>query len=104
MADPEPEGLWPPQLEIDWQLGQFRYRPRSEMQEAIYELVRRSALVKVCANHDCPARYFIARKTTQRYCEGQCAQVFQREWKRRWWKEKGTKLRREKSRGKRGKR
>ncbi len=102
-GDPDPEGLWPPQLKINWQYGVFVYIPRSEFQGAVYELCQRSPFVKVCANPDCPAPYFIAHKTAQRYCEEACAKVFQREWKRRWWKEKGTKWRRKRSRGKREK-
>jgi hypothetical protein len=102
-GDPDPEALWPPQLKINWQHGEFVYVPRSEFQGAVYELCQRSPFVKVCANPDCPAPYFIAHKTAQRYCEEACANVFQREWKRRWWKEKGTKWRRKRSRGKREK-
>jgi len=103
-ADPDPEGLWPPQLKVDWRRGGFEYVPRNEFQGAVYELVRRSPLARVCENSDCPHPYFISGKTAQRYCSEACAQVFQREWKRRWWKEKGTKWRRKKSRGKKGKR
>src|SRR5258707_505573 len=99
LADPDPEGLWPPQLRIDWHRGEFVYVPRSEFQRAVYELWR-SLCAKMCANPDCPAPYFIAAKTVQRYCSDACAQVFQREWKRRWWKEQGTAWRRKKSRGK----
>lgn len=99
-ADPDPEGLWPPQLKVDWQRGEFVYKPRSEFQEAVYELFRRSPLAKVCANPDCPARYFIAGRTTQRYCSEKCSGVFQRAHKLRWWKEHGLKRRREKSREK----
>jgi hypothetical protein len=102
-ADPDPEGLWPPQLKVNWQTGEFVYKPRSEFQGAVHELFRRSPFVKVCANPACPAPYFIAHKTAQRYCEEACAEVFQREWKRRWWKEKGTKWRSKRSRGKREK-
>ena len=101
-ADPDPEGLWPPQLKVNWQSGEFVYVPRSEFQGAVHELFRRSQFVKVCANPDCPAPYFIAHKRAQRYCEEPCAKVFQREWKRRWWKEKGTNWRRRR-RGTRGK-
>jgi hypothetical protein len=102
-ADPDPEGLWPPQLKVNWQSGEFVYKPRSEFQEAVHELFRQSRFIKLCANPACPAPYFIAHKTAQRYCEEACASVFQREWKRRWWKEKGTKWRRKRSRGNREK-
>jgi hypothetical protein len=104
-ADPDPEGLWPPQLRVDWQRGEFDYVPRSEFQGAVYQLFRSSALAKVCANPDCPARYFIAGRTTQQYCSEKCSGVLQRAHKLRWWKEHGKEWRSSKrSRGKRGKR
>lgn len=88
---------------FDWQRSQIMYKPRTEFERALYALFRRSALAKVCANHDCPAPYFIAEKTAQRY-HSDCAQVFQRQWKLQWWKEHGSKWRRKRSHGKRGKR
>jgi hypothetical protein len=102
-SDTAGEWPWPPQIKVDWQRGQFVYIPRTQFQRAVYELFRQSALAKVCANPDCTAPYFIARKTAQRYCQDACAQVFQRAWKLRWWKEHGSKWRHKRSRGKRGK-
>ena len=102
-SDTAGEWQWPPQIKVDWQRSQFVYEPRTEFQTAVYALFRQSALAKVCANPDCVAPYFIAGRATQRYCSDGCAQVFQREWKRRWWKERGNKWRRKKLRGKRGK-
>jgi hypothetical protein len=102
-ADPDPEGLWPPQLRVDWQRGEFVYVPRSRFQEAVCKLLRSSALAKVCANTDCPAPYFIAGRTTQQYCSEKCSGVLQRAHKLRWWKEHGKEWRSSKrSRGKRG--
>jgi hypothetical protein len=86
--------VWGPQVSVDWRRGEFIYEPRTEFQRALYYLFRHSALAKVCGNPDCPAPYFIARKTTQRYCSEKCAQVFQREWKRKWWAERGDTWRR----------
>jgi hypothetical protein len=104
-ADPDPEGLWPPQLRVNWQRGEFVYVPRSEFQGAVYQLFRRSALAKVCANPDCPAPYFIAGRTTQQFCSEKCSGVLQRAHKLRWWNEHGKERRSSKrSRGKRGKR
>jgi hypothetical protein len=98
------EWAWPPQIKIDWHRSQFTYVSRTDFQRAVYELFRRSSLAKICGNSDCAAPYFIAAKAGQRYCSEECAEIFQREWKRRWWKEKGTDWRRKKLRGKRGKR
>jgi len=104
MDDSEWASPWNPQLKLDWQRGEFIYVPRSEFQEALYELFRRSAFVKLCANSNCPAPYFIAHKTTQRYCSESCAEVLQRAYKLQWWRENGSERRRTGSRGKRGKR
>jgi hypothetical protein len=43
-----------------------------------------------CANFECPAPYFIARRLTQKYCADACAQPAQKESKRRWWREHGS--------------
>jgi hypothetical protein len=100
--------LWEPQVNVDWQRAQFIYEPRTEFQRALYLLFRQSARVKVCCNPDCPAPYFVAEKTTQRYCSDKCAEVFQKGWKRKWWAEHGDEWRRgrkktkRKSGGKRG--
>lgn len=104
MDNSEWASAWNPQLKLDWQRGEFVYIPRNEFQEALYELWRRSSFVKRCVNSNCPAPYFIADKTTQRYCSESCAEVFQRAYKLRWWKEHGSEQRRKRSRGKRGKR
>jgi len=101
--DPDPNWVWNPQLKLDWRRGEFVYIPRSEFQEAVYKLFRRSPLAKVCANPDCPAPYFVAGRTTQQYCSEKCSGVLQRKHKLRWWKEHGHDWRRKKSRGKRGK-
>ena len=100
----EPQWGWPPQIKMDWHRGEFVYTPDNEFQRAVYELFRRSPFAKVCANPDCPAPYFIAGKTAQRYCSEACAEPSQRAYKLRWWREHGTEWRRKKSPGKQGKR
>lgn len=85
--------VWPPQIRMDWESGQFTYDPRTKFQQALYLLFRRSQLAKICENPNCPAPYFIARKTAQRYCTDKCAEIFQRAWKRKWWAEHGEKWR-----------
>lgn len=89
------------QILLDWERGAIVYAPETPFQWAIYTLFRQSALAKVCANPDCPARYFIARKATQRYCSDKCAEVFQKEWKRKWWAEHGSQWRRSRKKAKR---
>ncbi len=90
--------IWPPQVNVDWQRGQFIYQPRTEFQKSLYQLFRQSSRAKVCGNPSCPAPYFIANKATQRYCSDSCAQVYQQQWKRNWWSEHGTEWRRSRRR------
>ena len=85
----------PHRVEFNWKRGEIVYEPRDQFEHAVYALFRNSRLAKVCENPDCPAQYFIAKRGTQRYCGEDCASVFQREWKLSWWREKGSKLRRE---------
>jgi len=103
LGDPDPQGPYA-QLGVNWKRGEFVYVPRSEFQAAVYQLLRRSALAKHCANPECPAPYFIAGRTTQQYCSEKCSGVLQRAHKLQWWNEHGPSWRRKRSRGKRGKR
>ncbi len=53
-------------------------------------LLRSRELTKYCANRECPAPYYIARRKSQRYCGDHCAELFELEAKRNWWKEHGS--------------
>jgi len=87
-------------MRFNWRRGELEYAPENELEEAVYALFRNSSLAKVCENPECPAKYFIAQRKSQRYCGEECASVYQREWKRKWWKKKGAKLRSEQRRQK----
>jgi len=87
--------LYGSRVQFDWKRGEIIYAPQNEFERALYSLFRNSSLAKVCENPDCSAPLFIASRKSERYCSEDCARVFQREWKRNWWKEKGSKLRRE---------
>ena len=84
---------WSDQIIPNWRKGTFEYKPFTDFQQGLYQLVRKSNLAKVCANPDCPAPYFIAEKATSRYCSVACSGVLQRDWKRRWWTEHGKQWR-----------
>lgn len=51
-----------------------------------------------CGNPECPAPYFLAKKSSQRFCSEVCAQGAQREAKRNWWNEHGSARRKAKRR------
>jgi hypothetical protein len=79
---------------IDTRRGVFVYKPQTPLQEALYYLLQNSSLAKICANReDCPAPYFIARRSNVQYCSEDCLQYKQRESKRAWWGEKGEQWR-----------
>jgi hypothetical protein len=80
-------------FEADWRRGGLVYRPETELQEALYLMLQCSNRAKVCANPDCPAPYFIAKKPRELYCSTECVKPFQRKWKRDWWKRVGSKRR-----------
>lgn len=67
--------------------------------QALLEAIHSADLMRVCMNPECPARYFIAYRRTQKFCSEKCAGPGQREAKRRWWNENraGKKLSRRKS-------
>lgn len=46
--------------------------------------------LRYCDRTDCANPYFIAAHMKQRYCSPGCAAWAQAEWKKQWWKEKGS--------------
>jgi hypothetical protein len=48
---------------------------------------------RFCANPECKVPYFVAARRSQKYCSEPCALPAQREHKRRWWKEQGSRRR-----------
>jgi hypothetical protein len=93
-------------MEFDWRQGELVYEPENDFERAVYALFRNSALAKVCGNPECPAPLFIAQRKSQCYCGEDCANVYQKEWKRNWWQKKGAAKRQqqrtEKRRAKKG--
>jgi hypothetical protein len=82
-------------VEFDWKRGELVYSPENDFEYAIYALFRNSSRAKFCANPDCPAPYFIGARKSERYCSEDCAAVYQRKWKRNWWKQVGSSRRKE---------
>lgn len=79
-----------------------RVRP-TVFQQAINRLTVLAGRTKICANPECPERFYIAQRKSQRYCGEKCAGHFQREAKLNWWREHGNEWRenrRQKTKGK----
>lgn len=63
--------------------------PPSPFEQSLQYLLDFADLARYCANPDCPAPYFFAKRRSQRYCSDACAIPAQREFKRKWWAEHG---------------
>jgi hypothetical protein len=88
-------------FEADWRRSGLVYHPETQLQKALYLLLQSSARAKVCANPDCPAPYFIAKKLRERYCSLECVRPFQRQSKLDWWNRVGRERRSKRSTPKR---
>jgi hypothetical protein len=83
----------------DWRKGSLQYRPRNAFERACFVLLENSGRAKVCARAECTSPFFIAGRTTQRYCGTDCADAMQDQWRREWWREKGNAWRKDKKAG-----
>jgi hypothetical protein len=72
-------------IQADWRRGGFAYTPRTHLQAALHLLLKRSSLAKICGNPDCPAPYFVAGRSIQRYCSEKCAKPFRLQSQKKWW-------------------
>lgn len=70
----------------------------------LLEAIHSADVMRVCLNPECPARYFIARRRSQKFCSDKCAEPAQRAYKRRWWNEHGVEWAKSRERAKRKKR
>ena len=59
----------------------------SPFEQAIMYLLKSADRARYCANPDCTAPYFLAKRRSQKYCSDACSKPAQREFKRRWWDE-----------------
>jgi hypothetical protein len=62
---------------------------------ALLHALKRSHLLRLCANPGCKDPYFVAKRASQIYCSGPCAEPAQREAKSRWWREHGEAIRKQ---------
>ena len=83
-----------PALRVDWNRRSIRAVPRDLLDLMVVTLLVNAKRLRLCANQECPARYFVAHRTDQRYCPGDCAQLAQREHKQTWWAKHGKQWRR----------
>lgn len=84
----ERRSLWKPEYsEI------LRSLPRTRFDDAIDRLGSLAGRTKKCGNTTCETPYFIAARKSQRYCNETCANLFQQQAKREWWRAHGKEWR-----------
>jgi hypothetical protein len=74
------------------------YRPKTlsasnDFEESLFRLLELASLTRKCANPECDAPYYFAKRRSQKYCDPACAKPAQREFKRNWWAREGERWR-----------
>jgi hypothetical protein len=67
--------------------------PPDRFELAVDRLEDLATRTKICGNSDCSSPYFIAERKSQRYCSTACADIFQQQAKREWWRLHGKEWR-----------
>ncbi len=71
-----------------------RLRQLDLRQQLIHAVLAEQHRFAICANYPkCQRPYFLRRKRTQRYCSDICARSQEREDKKRWWANEGSRWR-----------
>ena len=66
---------------------------RTPFDDALGHLIKSAHRAQFCANQECPAPYFFAKRKNQRYCSEVCAAPAHRKMKLKWWTENGAEWR-----------
>jgi hypothetical protein len=56
------------------------------LDQALVYLQKNLRRTRLCQNETCPTPYFLALRSTAKYCNPECARPAQRESKRKWWR------------------
>jgi hypothetical protein len=86
-------GLIQSPLDNSWDFLLTEVKPPSQTERLLLELVDLAEYTRYCDRPDCSAPYFIASNRGQKYCSTDCRDHAQREFKLKWWKEKGSQRR-----------
>lgn len=89
--------MWEPVLQTGT-IVPVRGSLHAQMVQGVLEQYGRFA---ICENPDCPARFYLAKRIDQKYCEhGECTAYAQRIYALEWWNRKGKDLRQRKAKRK----
>jgi hypothetical protein len=90
----EPFAMWEPDLKTG-KIVPVTSSLHAQLVQGVLEQYGRFA---VCENPDCPARFFLAKRSDQKYCErGECTAYAQRKYALKWWNRKGKTQRKRKA-------
>src|SRR5206468_12985559 len=75
-------------IEPSFELGRLVVDARNLPAQLAQAVLENRDYMRVCANPDCAVPYFLAKRSTQKYCEaGVCVHEASKEYKRKWWRE-----------------
>ena len=77
----------------DESFGLIQPPPPTPIEQAVAYLLKHHNRARLCDWWDCPTRFFLAGRHTQRYCSEKCAQLGERQAKRNWWAKHGEEWR-----------
>lgn len=72
--------------------------PPNPFQQSVLYLLRWAAKTRCCHNRGCTSPYFLASRSSQKYCSEDCAIPAQRAYKLDWWRENGRNWRKRQAR------
>ena len=79
-------------------VGHLEFSEKNFLGQLVIAILENWWRMAKCGNPDCPAPYFLAKRSTQRYCErGDCTQYAVRQKALKWWTENRSKASRSKS-------
>jgi hypothetical protein len=73
-------------LLVDWEQQRLRPDPKCLPLVLVWGCLKARDRFAYCANPECPAPFFIAKRSDQKYCSEMCATPAKREAKLRWWR------------------
>jgi hypothetical protein len=92
LGRPDRAGIWAP-----LKVGHLILNPLSFPAQFVVAILENSQRFAVCANPECVAPFFLAKRRTQKFCErGECTRYAQNQYALRWWKENKGKRKRKK--------
>jgi hypothetical protein len=87
------EGTWEEHARLSEEIRAAKLLPPAltSFERVCYHFQRSAERARRCANPECAAPFFFAKRHTQKYCSPECSDPAQVEQKRLWWRENRSK-------------